>query len=188
MAKNRSARSGPHLSKGQLSSGTGPPIPYDGPTFSTSTSLLLTLALGLIGIGLTAAICFTGQSVGELPYRLYGREATAVVGDRWVETDFSREVPIRSLRVTVYYFREDQQRVVSARLRGAERLKEDNLVPGAEVQVVYLPDRTDEVMPKEIAGQVGEEIAANLFRGLGIAFPGAVLLFWLIRSGRLKIE
>lgn len=188
MAKNRSARSRQHPLNAQPSSGTGPPMPYDGPTFSTSTSLLFTLALGLIGIGLTVALCFTGQSVGELPYRLYGREATAVVGDRWVETDFSREVPIRFLRVTVYYFREDQQRVVSARLRGAERLEEDNLVPGTKVQVVYLPDRTDEVMPKEVAEQVGEEIAANLFRGLGIAFLGAVLLFWLIRSGRLKIE
>ncbi|MCS7283098.1 MAG: hypothetical protein RMK65_10995 [Anaerolineae bacterium] len=55
----------------------------------------------------------------------------------------------------------------------------------AEVRVVYLPDRTDEVMPREVLDRAGEEIATGLLGGLGIAFPGAVLLFWLKKSGRL---
>lgn len=69
------------------------------------------------------------------------------------------------------------QRVVSARLRGAARLKHDNLLPGAEVRVVYLPDRADEVMPREVLDRSGEEITSGLLGGLAITFPGVVLLF-----------
>lgn len=171
--------------KAQPLSGGEPSFSWDRPILPPTTLLLLTLSLMLICTGLTAAVAFVGQILVERPYHLYGREAIAVVGATSGELDTTREVPIRYTEVTVYYFREDLQRVVSARLRGASRLKHDNLQPGMEVQVVYLPNRTDEVMPREVLDRAGEEIASGLLGGSAIAFPGAVLLFWLKRSGRL---
>lgn len=180
-----SKRAGRNSARVRALSRANPTPSWDRPTFSTATSLLLTLSLMLIGIGLTAAVAFVGQTLVEWPYHLYGRETDAVVGGRREELDTAREVPVRYTEVTVYYFREDLQRVVSARLRGAARLKQNNLVPGAKVRVVYLPDRTDEVMPREVLDSAGKEIATGLLGGLAIAFPGAVLLFWLKKSGRL---
>lgn len=167
-------------------SGGEPSFSWDRPVLPTATLLLLTLALMLVGTGLTAAVAFVGQTLSEWPYHLYGQEAIAVVGATSEELDTTREVPIRYTEVTVYYFHEDLQRVVSARLRGAVRMKHDNLQPGMEVQVVYLPNRTDEVMPREVLDRAGEEIASGLLGGSAIAFPGAALLFWLKRSGRLN--
>lgn len=181
----RRLRASGRTAKTQLLSRANPAPSWDRPTFSTATSLWLTLSLMLIGIGLTAAVAFVGQTLVEWPYHLYGRETVAVVGGRWEELDTAREVPIRYTEVTVYYFREDLQRVVSARLREAARLKQNNLVPGAEVRVVYLPDRIDEVMPREVLDSAGKEIVSGLLGGLAIAFPGTVLLFWLKKSGRL---
>ncbi len=158
---------------------------WDEPTFSTSTALLLTLSIFLVGIGLAIVGGFVGQVALELPYHLRGREATAIVGSQWEEMDFNYAV--RYNVVMVYYFCEEEQGVVAARLRGAARLPEgEPLEPGAEVRIVYLPDRPDEVMPAAVLERAGEEIGQALAVGLGLLIaPGAGLFYWLKRSGRL---
>lgn len=158
---------------------------WDKPTFSTSTTLLLTLSIFLIGIGLAIVGGFVGQVVSELPYHLRGRQATAVIGNQWAEMDFN--YAIRYNVITVYYFCEEEQGVIAARLRGAARLpKEEPLKPGAKVRIVYLPDRPNVVMPAAVLERAGVEIGQALVVGLGLLIsPGIGLFYWLKQSGRL---
>lgn len=145
------------------------------PTFSLSTSLFLTLTIFLIGIGLAIVVGFVGQVVVELPYHLRGRQATAIIGNQWEEMDFNYAV--RYNVIMVYYFCEEEQRVVAAQLRGAARLpKGENLETGAEILIVYLPDRPEEVMPAAVLARAGEEISQALLVGLGLLItPGGGL-------------
>jgi hypothetical protein len=162
-------------------------VPASWQTFSTSTSLLFTLSLMSICIGLTAAVGFVGQCTLELPYHLYGKEATATVGNRWVDEDNTGPLPVRSAGITVYYFVGDEsaRHLVASRLRGVERLAHDNLEAGSHISVVYVPGNTDEVMPKEVLGRARAEIRSGLLGGLAIALPGIGLLVWLKRTRRL---
>jgi hypothetical protein len=154
--------------------------------FSASTTILFTLAWMSVCIGLTAMVGFVGQCTLELPYHLFGKEATATVGNQWDTVDYSHDVPISSTEVTVYYFTEEQpQHLTASRLRGVERLPYHNLRDGSQIQIVYLANNSDEVMPKEVLSNAGHEIGMGVLGGLGIALPGALLLWWLKRSGWL---
>lgn len=154
-------------------------------TFSTSTTLLLTLSIFLIGIGLAVVLGFVGQVALELPYHLRGRETTAIVGSQWQEMDFNYAV--RLDRVMVFYFCEEEQQVIAAHLRGASRLTgSETLEAGEKFFIVYLPDRPDEVMPTAVLERAGEEIGQALLVGLGLLIaPGMGLFYRLKRSGRL---
>ncbi len=158
--------------------------------FSASTSIWFTLSLFSISIGLIIMLGFVGQCALELPYHLSGKEALATIGDRGVSENNTGPLPVRSAQVTVYYFTQEQpEHITSSQLRAVERLPQDvqdALWSGAQIRVVYVPGKTDQVLPKAVLANAGQEIKSGVLGGSAIALPGIGIAIWLKKTGRLK--
>ncbi len=158
--------------------------------FSTSTSVWFTLSLCVICLGITAMLGFVGQCAMELPYHLSGKMAIATVGNYGSRENTANPVTISSVDVTVYYFtKEKPNHITAAKLKSVERLPQDArdaLWSTGQILVVYVPEHTDEVMPKAVLDSAGQEIKSGVLGGSGIALPGIGMLLWLKKEGRLQ--
>jgi len=144
---------------------------------SNSSTLLLALSILLIGAGLAASLGFAGQCALELPYHLYGKETSAIVGSTGI---------LEEAEITVYYYSEEQPgQMLSSNLRGASRMPQGSPAQGARINIVYIPGKSEEVMPLEVVQRAGQEVLRGLVVGGALILPGLAIWFWLKNSGRM---